>query len=89
MNRGFVAGIVKKNGRWYSQWIAIPKSNRKRHLILREAREHLAEQLSSYCGGAAAARRNMVLVDAMSPYGRELLEGIFATLRDATPPSTE
>lgn len=82
MAQGFVGGFVlRDDGRWISQWVQIPKSPKKRKQLLEEARNDLASQLAIHGGGEAITRRTMILVDAMCPRGRELLEAFFEAAR--------
>lgn len=82
MPKGFVGGFVKHEERWIGQWIQVPQSYKKRAQLLEEAHHALADQLAAFCGGAAVARRNMIIVDGLCPNGRELLEKVFEALRE-------
>lgn len=82
MARGFVAGFVKRDDRWIGRFVQVDDLH-PRQRALELAKAELASQLGIYCGGDAVAGRKMVVVDALTPRGRELLERIFEAMSEA------
>lgn len=82
MAKGFVAGFVKREGKWIGHWVRMDEAGRTRRSSYDAACRELAQHLGAWCGGEAVARRKMVVVDGLCPDGRELLETIFEVLRE-------
>jgi hypothetical protein len=86
--KGFVAGFIRREGKWVGQWISINEPAKRRRLAYDDACADLAKQLAIYCGGEAPARRNLIFVDGLGRDGREFLERIFDLLRDEPTPES-
>lgn len=90
MSRGFVGGFIKRRDGWVGAWVMTERRpGQKRHEILKKAREELVAELADRCGGEAVTRRRIVVVDAICPDGRELLEKVFDAMRDSEQPATD
>ena len=83
MAAGFVAGFLKKDRTWHSHWIQVNAPGRQRFTVLHESRDELAEKLGIHCGGPGVARRNMIVIDGLTPHGRELIEIVFEAMRES------
>jgi hypothetical protein len=82
MAKGYVAGFIKYDGRWVGDWIQVDQHRRPRFDTLQDASVDLHHHLQAYAMGPTITGRKVVVIDALCPDGRELLDLIFTAVRE-------